>query len=78
MVEEGGVRIFGPLNLPAEMPVHASQMYARTVAAMISEFVKDGEFHTDFEDEIFKGACVTHGGQVVNDRVRGMLAPAAA
>ncbi|HEX8906122.1 MAG TPA: hypothetical protein VF771_14840, partial [Longimicrobiaceae bacterium] len=73
-VEEGGVRIFGPLNLPAEMPVHASQMYARTVGAMIAEFVKDGEFLTDFDDEIFKGACVAHGGQVVNDRVRGMLA----
>jgi NAD(P) transhydrogenase subunit alpha len=40
---------------------------------MITEFVKDGEFHLDFDDEIFKGACVTHAGQVVNDRVRGML-----
>jgi NAD(P) transhydrogenase subunit alpha len=78
VAEVGGVRIFGPLNLPAEMPVHASQMYARTVAAMIGEFVKDGAFLTDFDDEIFKGACVTHGGQVVNDRVRAMLQPAAA
>jgi H+-translocating NAD(P) transhydrogenase subunit alpha len=66
-VEEGGVRIFGPLNLPAEMPVHASQMYSRTVAAMITEFVKDGVF-----------ACVTHAGEVVNDRVRGMLQKPAA
>ena len=76
-VEVGGVRIFGPLNLPAEMPVHASQMYARTVAAMIEEFVKDDAFATDFADDIFAGACVTHGGRVVNDRVRGMLEPAA-
>lgn len=75
MVEAGGVRIFGPLNLPAEMPVHASQMYARTVAAMITEFVKDGAFATDFDDEIFRGACVTHAGDVVNDRVRAMLEP---
>ena len=72
------MRIFGPLNLPAEMPVHASQMYARTVGAMITEFVKDGEFRLDFDDEIFKGACVAHGGQVTNDRVRGMLPKAAA
>jgi NAD(P) transhydrogenase subunit alpha len=77
-VEVDGVRIMGPLNLPAEMPVHASQMYARTVMAMITEFAKDGAFVTDFADEIFKGACVAHGGQVVNDRVRGMLQPAAA
>lgn len=73
VVESGGVRIFGPLNLPAEMPVHASQMYARTVAAMITEFLKDGEFRRDFDDEIFRGACVTHGGEVVNERVRGMV-----
>jgi NAD(P) transhydrogenase subunit alpha len=78
VAEEGGVRIFGPLHLPAEMPVHASQMYARTVQAMITEFVKDGAFATDFDDEIFKGACVTHGGEVANERVRAMLASAAA
>ena len=78
VAEVGGVRIFGPLNLPAEMPVHASQMYARTVAAMITEFVKDGAFKTDFDDEIIKGACVTHAGQVVNDRVRSMLEKAPA
>ena len=77
-VEEAGVRIFGPLNLPAEMPVHASQMYSRTVAAMITEFVKDGVFVTDFDDEIFKGACLTHAGEIANDRVRGMLQKPAA
>jgi NAD(P) transhydrogenase subunit alpha len=76
-VEVGGVRIFGPLNLPAEMPVHASQMYSRTVAAMIEEFAKDGAFATDFGDDIFAGACVTHAGEVVNARVRGMLEKAA-
>jgi NAD(P) transhydrogenase subunit alpha len=71
-----GVRVLGPLNLAAEMPMHASQMYSRTVAAMIGEFVKEGTFTPDFEDEIFRGACVAHGGEVANDRVRGLLAPA--
>jgi NAD(P) transhydrogenase subunit alpha len=71
-----GVRVLGPLNLAAEMPMHASQMYSRTVAAMIGEFVKEGTFTPDFEDEIFCGACVAHGGEVANDRVRGLLAPA--
>ena len=78
VVETGGVRIFGPLNLPSEMPVHASQMYARTVAEMITEFIRDGAFVRDFDDEIFKGACVAHGGQVTNDRVRAMLEKAPA
>ncbi len=72
-----GVRILAPLNLAAEMPMHASQMYSRTVAAMIGEFVKDGTFTPDFDDEIFRGSCVAHGGEVVNDRVRALLEPRA-
>ena len=72
-----GVRILAPLNLAAEMPMHASQMYSRTVAAMIGEFVKDGTFTPDFDDEIFCGSCVAHGGEVTSDRVRALLEPRA-
>ncbi|MCY4172465.1 MAG: Re/Si-specific NAD(P)(+) transhydrogenase subunit alpha [Bacteroidetes bacterium] len=68
-----GVRIFGPTNLPATVPADASFLYARTVAAMISEFVKDGEFKSNFEDEIFKSACVCHDGQVVHERVLSLI-----
>jgi len=73
-VVHNGVQIVGPLNLPAEMPVHASQMYARTLLAMIQEFATPEGFKPDFEDEIFKGACVTYNGEVVNERVRALLA----
>lgn len=66
----GGVRILGPLNLPADMPVHASQMYARTVAAMIADFTKEGAFAPDPADEIFRGACVARGGEIVHERMR--------
>ena len=72
-VDVDGVRVFGPLNLAAEMPVHASQMYARTVLAMITEFIKDGAFVASFDDDIFRDSCVAHAGEVANDRVRGML-----
>jgi len=67
------VTIIGPLNLPAEMPVHASQLYAKTLAAFVEEFVADGAFQIDFEDDIFGGACVTHEGQVVHDRVKELV-----
>ncbi|MDZ4699590.1 MAG: Re/Si-specific NAD(P)(+) transhydrogenase subunit alpha [Rhodothermales bacterium] len=69
-----GVTIMGPTNLPAEMPVHASQMYARVLMAMILDFYKDGAFQLDFGDDIIKGACVTHAGEVVNERVKSLLA----
>lgn len=67
------VTIAGATNLPAEMPVDASQLYARTLAAMIEEFAAEGAFETNFDDEIFSGACVTHGGEVVHERVKTLV-----
>jgi NAD(P) transhydrogenase subunit alpha len=73
-VRQHNVQVFAPTNLPAEMPVHASQLYARTVAALVQVFVgEDGQFTPDFEDEVFAGACVAHGGEVRGERVREAL-----
>lgn len=69
-----GVQIAGVTNLPAGMPLHASQLYARTLMAALDEIVKDGSLNMDFEDDIIKGACVCHNGEVVHDRVQGILA----
>ena len=73
-VVKEGVTIIGHTNLPAEMPVHASQMYARTLMAMVLEFYGDEGFLLDMEDDIAKGSCVARGGEVVHDRVKGLLA----
>jgi NAD(P) transhydrogenase subunit alpha len=54
-----GVTIVGLLNLPATMPTHASQLYARNVSALVAHLVEDGELRLDWEDEITAGACVT-------------------
>lgn len=72
-VSKHGVTIFGPTNLPSDMPIHASQMYARTLSAFIMEFAKEGQLSVDFEDEIIKGSCVSHDGKVVNERVAAAL-----
>jgi len=69
-----GVTIHGPTNLPATMPVHASQLYARNVTELLRELVKDGALALDFDDEIIRAACVTHGGAVVNDAINAALA----
>jgi NAD(P) transhydrogenase subunit alpha len=74
VVVRHGVTIHGPTNLPATMPVHASQLYARNVTELLRELVKDGALTIDFDDEIVKGACVTHAGAVVNEAVKGALA----
>ena len=70
----GGVSILGPLDLASDMPFHASEMYGRTVAALVTEFLDDdGVFAVDLEDEILAGAVVAHGGAVVHPRVRALL-----
>jgi len=74
VVVRHGVTIHGPTNLPATMPVHASQLYARNVSELLRELVKDGVVALDFEDEVVKGACVTHGGEIVSEVVKASLA----
>jgi len=74
-IVEHNVQILGPTNLPAEMPVHASELYAKTVVAMIEEGLSDGAFAPDFEDQIFSDSCLTRDGAVQNERVRGLLDP---
>jgi len=67
-VDANGVSIMGPLNLPAGMPVHASQMYAKNLQSFLGLIVsKEGTLALDFEDEIVKGTCITHEGGVVHE-----------
>lgn len=64
-VNHQGVTILGPVNLPATLPLHASQMYARNVTSFLNHIVKEGTLQLDFTDEITKGTCVTHDGKVL-------------
>ena len=58
--------IVGTLNLPAGMPLHASQMYARNLGAVLDHLVADGELELDLEDEITADAVITHDGRVTS------------
>ena len=68
-VDHGGVRIFGPVNLPSTIPFHASQMYAKNVATFLKYLVKDGKLALNREDEIVRETLVTFEGSVVHPRV---------
>ena len=61
------VKIVSPLNLPATMAEHSSQLFARNVLALLELFVgDDGALKLDFDDEIISGACVVRDGEIVN------------
>ncbi len=75
-VDVGGVTIIGTRNIPSTMPLTTSQLYARNVANLLLHLVNNGAIALDFQDEITKGACVTHGGQIVNERAKQMVSAA--
>ena len=62
------VTILGPLDLPSDLAVHASQMYSRNMEKLLLHLTRDGVLVLDFEDEITRGCVVTHGGQIVQPR----------
>ena len=68
-----GVTIFGPTNLPATVPYHASFMYARNVTTFLTHLVKDKQLVIAADDEITKETLVTRDGQVAHERIKALL-----
>jgi H+-translocating NAD(P) transhydrogenase subunit alpha len=68
-VERNGVTILAPTNLPATVPVHASQLYSRNVTAFLGLLIKDGELNIDLNDDVVGPSCVTYQGEIINNRV---------
>ncbi len=61
-VVHGEVTILGPLNLPATMPQHASQMFGRNVQTVIEHLAPEGNLTVALDDEITGAMCVAHDG----------------
>jgi len=73
VVQVDGAWVDGTTNVPSTMALHASQLYARNVTNLLRHLVSDGKLKLDFEDEITRSCCVTHAGQVVNERARQLM-----
>ncbi len=86
VVQRHGVKIAAPLNLPSQMPEHASAMFARNVLALLELMVSaEGMLALDFDDEVISGSCIVRGGEIVNlaasaavERARAVQAQGAA
>lgn len=71
---ENGVTIIGQQNLSTLVPVHASQAYASNIQALLNELIHDGVLALNLNDEIQKGAVITHEGELVNELIRKQFA----
>jgi len=70
-VQHNGVRIVGPVNLPAQLAYHASEMYARNLYNFLKPAIgKDGQLAIDWTDEVFAQACLTHAGAIKHESTR--------
>jgi NAD(P) transhydrogenase subunit alpha len=71
VVSENGVKVIAPANLASDMAAHASQLYAKNVENLLGLLIsEDGQLNIDFSDEVIAGACLTHEGEIKNERAK--------
>jgi NAD(P) transhydrogenase subunit alpha len=72
-IEHNGVIIHGPLNVPSQMPVHASEMYAKNLFNLLSLMIKESELQLDWEDEVIAKSALTHAGEIKHTPTRELV-----
>jgi NAD(P) transhydrogenase subunit alpha len=72
-VEHNGVIIHAPLNVPSQVPLHASEMFAKNLLNFLELMIKEGDLTIDWEDEVIAESCLTHDGKIVNEPVRQLI-----
>ncbi|MFT3704448.1 MAG: NAD(P) transhydrogenase subunit alpha [Agriterribacter sp.] len=72
-VHYNGVSIVGNSNLPSTMPSDASKLYGKNILNFLALIIdKEGKLNLNFEDDLVKGSCITHGGKIINERVSAL------
>ncbi len=72
-VTKHDVIIIGEDNLPGLVPVNSSSVYAKNIQALLEHISKEGVVELSLEDEIVKGALITHNGEVIQERTKSLL-----
>jgi len=77
-IVEDDVVITAPLNLPATMPEHASQLYSRNIQSLLELITgEEGQLELNFDDEVVAGACITRDGEIVHEGAKAAAGAAA-
>lgn len=69
-IQHGNVIIHGPLNIPSQVALHASEMYAKNILNFLSPMLQNGEFKPDWDDEVIAKSCLTRDGAIVHEATR--------
>lgn len=72
-IVHNGVTIHAPLNVPSQVPVHASEMYAKNLLNFLTPMLKDGHYAPDFTDEVIAGALLTRDGEITHAAIRQLV-----
>ncbi len=72
-ITHGAVTIDGPVNVPASVPTHASELYARNLQSLLGLMLGEQGLQIDREDQVIGDSLVTDGGEIVNPAVRERL-----
>ena len=73
IIDHNGVTIDGTSNIPGTMPVHASELYAKNITALLTYMIKDGQLNLDLEDVIISGSMYTHNGEITHKQTKDTL-----
>lgn len=72
-IDRHQVTIIGTLNLPASLPIHASQLYAKNITNLLQHLLKDNAINLDFADDIVSSTCITHNGEICNQKIQDLV-----
>ena len=73
IINHNGVIIDGTLNLPAQVPFHASQMLSKNIAKLLTEIIEDGKVKFDMENQVIKSCLVTHKGEIIHETTKNII-----
>jgi len=72
-IDVDGVKIIGSSFLPSTIPFDASKMFGKNVLTFLKLILKEGQINLNFEDDLVKGTCITHNGEIVNEKLKEVV-----
>jgi len=73
IINHNGITIDGRLNLPSQVPLHASQMLSKNISKLLNEIIKDDKIEFNMENEIIKGCLLTHKGEITHEMTKKII-----